>query len=138
MSHRGGVSHRGDGVSDGGDGQGGVAVDGDVGSGDSEAVSVADVVPALDQAVGVDVGEASLGDTSDARLDLAGGTAGVAEGVLAQLVLRVVLGAGAVAGQGQQLRAAHRSRREQHNLHTETNNMLDIFTSVLPTRCNCS
>lgn len=134
MSHGGGVGHRGDGVSDGGgvshggDGQRGVAVDGDVGSGDSEAVGVADVVSALDQAVGVDVGEASLGDTSDARLNLAGGTAGVAEGVLSQLILRVVLSTGAVAGQGQHLRAAHRSRREQHNLHKETNQMLDIVS----------
>ncbi|PSN31985.1 hypothetical protein C0J52_26954 [Blattella germanica] len=94
MSHSdgGGMSH-----SDGSSRSSGS--DGEVSSGHTEAKTISDVAGALDDAVAIDVGVSSAGDSvSGAHFLLLGVAVGVSVAVLAQSVLSVVL-AGAVLAQ---------------------------------------
>lgn len=93
MKHRGHVGHGGQGASGGRVGAVGALVPKAVGANHAEAEAVGDVGSGLDVAVGVDVAEgASHVAVGVAALAPGGGAAAVAEGVLSELVLGVVLG----------------------------------------------
>ncbi|PSN31001.1 hypothetical protein C0J52_26472, partial [Blattella germanica] len=82
----------GGGVTNGGRSSGS---DGKVGSGHTEAKTISDVAGALDDAVAIDVGVSSSGDSvSGAHFLLLGVAVGVSVAVLAQSVLSVVLAGG--------------------------------------------